>query len=208
MKRQRDRKAQEESAKYDQGRTQSKSPTKISPSKSKSTAAAADADSGQILRGGPKTWPHEVVEHVQSLLGLGWSSSKVANHYSLVEFGLTSQQVDLVKSLPSFKQDFVPESSSPETLSPTLLEQVRKLILEGKTNTAIRNHYSLAGTNASEAQIQSVRTAVEKAAWRSTCEAQSISPGKRSATKIKPPQLSKEVEMHFSSNNLTHIGSG
>lgn len=66
----------------------SRSPNKASPASS-----APSAGTLQILQGGPRTWPREVVEHVQSLLALGWTSSKVVNHYSLHEFGLTPHQV-------------------------------------------------------------------------------------------------------------------
>ena len=64
-----------------------------SPSKASPASSAPSAGTLQILQGGPSTWPREVVEHVQSLLALGWTSSKVVNHYSLQEFGLTPHQV-------------------------------------------------------------------------------------------------------------------
>jgi len=174
---------------YSLSATPSKSPSKTSPSKSPGVTVG---DSSQVLRGGPKTWPVEVLEHVHRLIDLGWSSSKVSNHYSLVCFGLTPQQVDLVRSMPTEKRQSAEKRS--DGLSEELLQKVRQLILEGKTNTAVLNHYSLVNTNTSEAQVQSVRTGIEKEAWRlsGTGTASSLSLTK-SASKIKQPTLSKQV---------------
>ena len=195
MKRRGIQKVLEEVAKSEHGRslpkTPSRSPNKTSPTKS--PTAVHDLGDEQILRGGPKTWPPEVVEHVQSLLELGWSSSKVSNHYSLIAFGLSTQQVDLVRSLPTTKRAPAADVRRSDGLSDELVAHVRKLILEGKTNTAIRNHYCLASSNASEAHIQSVRTAIEKEAWFVATGSAASSPMKRSASKIKPPSLSKQV---------------
>jgi len=148
-------------------------------------------ESSQILRGGPKTWPLEVVEHVHTMLDLGWSSSKVANHYSLLVFGITPQQIDLVRNAPTSKRAEA-ETRRANAWPEELGEHVRKLILEGKTNTAILNHYCLSNTNTSDAHIQSVRTAIEKEAWFNASGAAAASP-KKSASKIRPPPLSKQV---------------
>ena len=204
MRRRREQKMQEEAAKPEPMRSLPKTPRSHNTSPSKH--AAEEPHSGQILRGGPKTWPPEVVEHVQSLLELGWSSLKVANHYSLVAFGLTPQQIDLVRALPACKKPPPSEPQRNDGLSVEQVEQVRKLILEGKTNTAILNHYSLANTNASEAHIQSVRTALEKEAWFVATGGAVTSPMKKSAAKIKAPPLSKQVRAsrHLWSKKVAH----
>lgn len=130
---------------------------------------------------------------MQSLLELGWSSLKVSNHYSLIVFGLTAQQIDLVKALPATKKPQPMEAQRSDGLSDEQVERVRKLILEGKTDTAILNHYCLANTTARVDHIQSVRTAMEKEAWFVSSGGAVTSPLKKSATKIKAPQLSKQV---------------
>ena len=167
-----------------------KSPVHVAGEKSPVHVAG---ESSQILRGGPKTWPLEVVEHVHTMLDLGWSSSKVANHYSLLVFGITPQQIDLVRNAPTSKRAEA-ETRRANAWPEELGEHVRKLILEGKTNTAILNHYCLSNTNTSDAHIQSIRTAIEKEAWFNASGAAAASP-KKSASKIRPPPLSKQVCM-------------
>ena len=183
MKKRRDLKAQEEA-----NRSRTGTPSRCPPL---SKCPVPTAESNQLLRGGPKTWPPEVVEHVKSLVDLGWSSGKVVNHYSLVAFGLTPAQVDLVRNLPAPRRAS-PADGSADIFSDELVQQIRRLILEGKTDTAIRNHYCLSDATASEvlidSQIQSVRTAIEKEAWSSADLA--VSPLRKSASKIKPPSLS------------------
>lgn len=117
-------------------------------------------ESSTKLRGGPRNWPREVVEHVQSLLDLGWASAKVANHYSLQEFELSEAQVDLVRATPAPRPR--EPGSPPGKLLAEDAARVRALLMEGKTDAAVLQHHALLDSCVTLAQIQAIRAGLRR----------------------------------------------
>lgn len=98
-----------------------------------------------------------------------------------------------MRKMPTVKLESGAETLA-DGLPSALEEQIRKLMIEGKTNTAICNHFCLANIDCCEAQkraqVESVRAALDKEAWMNASE--STMQVKRRSTKIKPPPMSQQ----------------
>ena len=79
-------------------------PLTFPPSSSTNTSAPSPDKAhapASALRGGPKTWPREVLAQVQALIEHGYGSSRICNHFTLQRYHLSTDQVDLVRALPT-----------------------------------------------------------------------------------------------------------
>jgi len=129
----------------------------LSPASPK--AGASPDETSTKMKGGPRNWPREVVEHVQALLQLGWTNGKVANHYSLQEFSLTEAQVELVREMPPPRPT---DAGSPGKLAPEDVSRIRALVVEGKTDQAILQHHFFMDRRVTLAHVQAVRAGMRR----------------------------------------------
>ena len=152
-------------------------------------------ESSTKLRGGPRNWPREVVEHVQSLLDLGWASAKVANHYSLQEFELSEAQVDLVRATPAPRPR--EPGSPPGKLLAEDAARVRALLMEGKTDAAVLQHHALLDSCVTLAQIQAIRAGLRR---------EGAAPASPGASPARPPAASARIARKPAELTRQHVG--